>query len=47
MWNKTSVKPEGEAILDVYNPKNATSHAVKFMVVNDSLVFWVSKRYKI
>ena len=37
MWNKTSVKPKGEAILDVYNPQNATSHAVKFMVVNDSL----------
>ena len=37
MWNKTSLKPKGEAILDVFNPKNSTVHAVKFMVVDDSL----------
>jgi len=37
MWNKTKLKPEGEAILKVLNPKNSTTHSVKFMVVNDSL----------
>ena len=37
MWNKTKLKPEGEATLNVTNPKNAMTHSVKFMVVNDSL----------
>ena len=37
MWNKTKLKPEGETILNVTNPKNSTTHSVKFVVVNDSL----------
>ena len=37
MWNKTKLKREGETILNVTNPKNSTTHSVKFVVVNDSL----------
>ena len=37
MWNKTKLKPEGETILNVTNPKNSTTHSVKFVVVNDLL----------
>ena len=37
MWNKTKLKPEGKTILKVTNPKNSTTHSVKFVVVSDSL----------
>ena len=36
MWNGTIVKPKGEAVLNVKNPKTNTSSEVKFTVVEDS-----------
>ena len=44
MWNKTKLKPEGETILNVTNPKNSTTHSVKFVVVNDSLNCLLGRR---
>ena len=36
MWNGTIVKPKGEAVLNVQNPKTNTSSEVRFTVVDDS-----------
>ena len=33
MWNKTKMKPVGETVLNVINPKSTTMHATNFIVV--------------
>ena len=35
MWNGSTMRPLGEAVLDVFNPKNEQSAAVHFTVVDN------------
>ena len=35
MWNKTNIKPVGETVFDVINPKFNTVHATNFIVVKN------------
>ena len=36
MWNKTNVKPVGETLLEVINPKTKCIHSINFIVVKNS-----------
>ena len=35
MWNKTNMKPVGETVFNVINPKSNTMHATNFIVVKN------------
>lgn len=42
MWNGSTIKPLGEAVLDVVNPKNGQSAAVRFTAVDNGCLVGVN-----